>query len=311
LEFSVKTSQINGETDLSGQALGLSLVRRVTSIKSQSAARITWHSHDTFEMILLKEGSTAYEFSGSVTVELRGGHFMVIPAGVLHRGVHDVRRPASLSGIMFDPRATGAITHTSFTEADLAWLESQFVQGALKSERMNTELRNLIQSLPKDFSTVNMSDVSTAATLRLTVCTILLEAAKQLANTRTFEPKQMVNAAILFMQTHLSETYSVQDVANRVHCSRTKLFQVFKDSTGLTPNDYWQRLRIDRSQTLLTETNKSITEIAMDCGFTTSQYFCNVFRKFAGVSPTDYRSSETAGSTKGRFRNCKLGIKCK
>ena len=126
---------------------------------------------------------------------------------------------------------------------------------------------------------------------------LLLEAAKLLGSTRTFEPKHAVQATIAFMQSHLGETISIEEVADAVHCSRAKLFEVFKDSTGMTPNDYWQRLRIDRAQRLLSNSETSITEIALDCGFSTSQYFSSVFRKYAGVSPTHYRKAEATKGT--------------
>ena len=283
----------NAETNVAGVALGLTLVNRIASLRSQSATRITWHSHDCFEMLLLMDGSTAYEFPDNETVDLPGGHFMLIPPGMLHRGLHDVRRPVSLTGIMFDPLRKGADKHTPFTAADLEWINSQFVSGARQARRMSSELRSQVNSIPQDFSSMDLSSTSFVVSLRLIVCSILLEAAKQIGCARTFEPKQAVQSAIAFMESHLDETISIETVAEAVHCSRAKFFDLFKDATGMTPNDYWQRLRIDRAQRLLTGSSKSITEIAMECGFSTSQYFSSVFRKYSGVSPSDYRANET------------------
>lgn len=283
----------NAETILAGMALHLPLVSRIASIRSQSAARITWHSHDCFELLLLMNGSTAYEFSDNKTVELPGGHFMIIPPGMQHRGLHDVRRPVRLNGIIFDPLRKGAAKHTPFTAEDLVWLNSQFVSGARQARRMGSELRSQVKSIPPDFSGLDLSNRSSVVSLRLTVCSILLEAAKQLGSAPSFEPKQAVKSTIAFMESHLDETISIRKVAEAVQCSRAKLFDIFKDATGMTPNDYWQRLRIDRSQQLLTGSSKSITEIAMECGFSTSQYFSSVFRKYSGDSPSDYRANET------------------
>ena len=158
---------------------------------------------------------------------------------------------------------------------------------------MGAELRDFVKALPVNFSAVDLKDPSEIASLRLTICAILLKAAKQITLQLAFEPKQTVQAATAYMNSHLAETASVEDVADAIHCCRAKLFQVFKDSTGMTPNDYWQRLRIDRSQEMLSRSSKSIKEIAMDCGFSTSQYFSTVFRKYSGVSPSQYRAIET------------------
>ncbi len=245
-------------------------------------------------MLLLLEGSTAYEFEDNTTVELPGGHYMVIPPGILHRGLHDVRRPVSLTGIMFDTRIEGVGEHTPFTSSDLVWLSSQFDRGGRQSRRMGSELRNQVKAIPQDFACLDLSNCFFIASLRLSVCSILLEAAKQLQSNRTFEPKKAVQSTIAFMNSNLGESISIEEVADAVHCSRAKLFEIFKESTGMTPNDYWQRLRIDQAQNLLAGSNKSITAIAMECGFSTSQYFSSVFRKYAGVSPSEYRMSESS-----------------
>jgi AraC-like DNA-binding protein len=129
-----------------------------------------------------------------------------------------------------------------------------------------------------------------ALALRLTVCTILLLSAKQLISHATDRSDETVQIAIAFMKAHLDEACSIEAVANQAHCCRARLFKVFKDSTGMTPNDYWQRLRIDLAQELLAHQKSSITQIALDCGFSSSQYFSTVFRKYAGMKPSDYRA---------------------
>ncbi|WP_437231204.1 helix-turn-helix transcriptional regulator [Planctomicrobium sp. SH661] len=57
----------------------------------------------------------------------------------------------------------------------------------------------------------------------------------------------------------------------------------------MPPNDFLQRLRIKQAQTDLLETDLSITEIAFNNGFSTSQYFSTVFRKYTGDTPARFR----------------------
>ena len=57
----------------------------------------------------------------------------------------------------------------------------------------------------------------------------------------------------------------------------------------MTPNDYLQRLRIDKARSMLGQTRKTVTEIAYSLGFSSSQYFCNVFRRYAGMTPINFR----------------------
>jgi len=284
------------EKQLSGAEIGLTLFRRIASIRSQIASRITWHAHEDFEILLLLDGSTSYEFADGSTVELSGGHFMVIPPGVVHRGHHDVRRPVILTGMAFTPRAKLASRNTPFDASDLKWLETRLLASPTQPHRMSSELRSLTESFANRFPKFDLTNRSEVLSCRLTVCGILHEAAKQLASVDVFEPQELVRSTITFMRSHIDQTVSIEKLAKMGRCSRAKLFAAFKDSTGMTPVHYWTLLRIDHAQEMLINTDRSTTEVAMRCGFCTSQYFSTVFRKFAGVTPSDFRQARRQAS---------------
>lgn len=273
-----------------GREIGLPLVERVSAVRSQNARRITWHAHSQFELLFLLEGATAYEFEDRRTVELPGGHFLLVPPGVRHRGLHDVRRPATLCGILFDPRRRRGGDHTPFAVADLRWLAAQCAEHSGTPIPMNAELRRLAPRLSVQIEDVLARQPAAGAALRLGVCATLLEAARQLTAPRAIEPTQAVQAAIACLDARFAEPLSMDDVAQAAACSRARLFQLFKRSTGMTPNDYLQRLRVNRAQRALAETDDSVTDVALACGFSTSQYFSNVFRKYTGLSPSEYRA---------------------
>jgi AraC-like DNA-binding protein len=63
----------------------------------------------------------------------------------------------------------------------------------------------------------------------------------------------------------------------------------FRREVGMTPIAYLNRYRINQAKSLLEETDKNVTEIAMLVGFFDSGYFSRVFRRQVGVSPDAYR----------------------
>ena len=63
----------------------------------------------------------------------------------------------------------------------------------------------------------------------------------------------------------------------------------FRQELGMTPIAYLNRYRVTQAKRLLKETDKTITEIALDVGFSDSGYFSRVFRKEVGMSPDAYR----------------------
>ncbi len=67
------------------------------------------------------------------------------------------------------------------------------------------------------------------------------------------------------------------------------LCRTFKKLTGYTVIQYINILKIQKACDLLHETRKSITEIALDCGFNSTMYFCKTFKAILNITPTDYR----------------------
>jgi len=81
----------------------------------------------------------------------------------------------------------------------------------------------------------------------------------------------------------------IGEVAQKLGFSRSYLHTRFRKEVGMSPSDYAQRIRIKRCCQLLVSTSDSITEIAIDCGFGSSQYFSRLFKKYLGTTPSDYR----------------------
>ena len=91
------------------------------------------------------------------------------------------------------------------------------------------------------------------------------------------------------IKAHRQEPVCMDDLVRHVGFSRARMFDLFKAQTGLTPNDYLQRLRVEEAQELLRQTSRSVTEIGLATGFSSGQYFSTVFARYTGVSPTDFR----------------------
>ena len=113
LEKDLKT--FGDDVESLGDEIDLPLVTHIGTKRSYSAQRITWHSHHDCEVIFLLTGTVAYEFRKIPALELIGGQFLLIPPGVEHRGVHDVRTPSTICGLLLDPGCRGGSRNTPFT----------------------------------------------------------------------------------------------------------------------------------------------------------------------------------------------------
>jgi len=127
-----------------------------------------------------------------------------------------------------------------------------------------------------------------AIALRALICAVLVEAMRQMLVPPT-EPKEFVAAAIAYLQKHLAEPLRMDDLVRHLGFSRSRMFDMFKEQTGLTPNDYLLRLRVEKAQEQLSQTDVPVTDIALATGFSSGQYFSTVFARYTGVSPSDFR----------------------
>ena len=84
----------------------------------------------------------------------------------------------------------------------------------------------------------------------------------------------------------------LQDLAKKCSMSVSSLLRHFHKAFGTTPKDYLKKLRLDRAATLLQSTALRVSEVADQCGFSTSSYFIAVFKEYFGKTPEEYRRTE-------------------
>lgn len=85
---------------------------------------------------------------------------------------------------------------------------------------------------------------------------------------------------------------TVEDIAEKSGVSRSTLFRVFKEETGISPVDYLIAYRISQAKRLLSETDLSVTAIARSVGYEDNLYFSRSFKKLTGETPTEYRTKQ-------------------
>ena len=90
---------------------------------------------------------------------------------------------------------------------------------------------------------------------------------------------------------------SPEELAKITCMSYSKVRKIFKEYTGFAPSQYIQEVRVNMAKELLTNTSKSIKEIALELGYENKDYFFTVFRKVTGMTPAKYRTY-----TQGDFR---------
>ena len=87
--------------------------------------------------------------------------------------------------------------------------------------------------------------------------------------------------------------------------SEAHFIRTFKQTFGETPHRYLQRRRLERAMALLRETDRPVTEICLEVGFTSLGTFSRTFSRILGMSPSSYRAAWRAGAgTAGYVPTC-------
>jgi len=99
-----------------------------------------------------------------------------------------------------------------------------------------------------------------------------------------------IDSAILFMQEHINENITLNELSHRYNYSPSRFSSLFKQRTGYAPIDYFIQMKMQKASQHLGITDKSIKDIALSMGFDDPYYFSKRFTKVMGMSPTRYRS---------------------
>lgn len=101
-----------------------------------------------------------------------------------------------------------------------------------------------------------------------------------------------VNKGIAYIKHNYSKNLSLSSIAEYLQINSAYLARIFKKETGINITDYINTTRIDTAKKLVAGTSKRFYEIAEETGFNNTQRFYELFRRYVGQSPGDYRKSE-------------------
>ncbi|MDE6415652.1 MAG: helix-turn-helix domain-containing protein, partial [Duncaniella sp.] len=107
------------------------------------------------------------------------------------------------------------------------------------------------------------------------------------------EDKVLMESVTAFVAENIADpSVTVDDMAAAVTMSRSSLNRKMKSLMGVSPAEFIRESRLNQAEKMLTETDRSIKEIAYDCGFADINYFGKCFKASRGVPPGAYRKSE-------------------
>lgn len=259
------------------------------NLKSLSNMAALCHWHDDVELLLARKGHLCYSVNGK-RVQIEEGNAIFVNSRQMHFGFSDDGTDCDYVCITFRPQslfANEALMHRyvlpilSSTHFPYMILE-RCNHGA--SLGLMERLDVIYQEQREGFELLALSGVIALwnELFGLVQQQIRMDAN---ADTNVSIIKQMLE----FIRTHYSEKITLDAIANSGGVCRTRCCQIFRKYLGMTPNDYLNSFRLEKSMELLKGTSLSITEVASACGYSGSSYFAEMFSRAKGCTPSRYR----------------------
>ena len=104
------------------------------------------------------------------------------------------------------------------------------------------------------------------------------------------QPSKLVTDVANYIQNHLSEPITAEDIAKELYLSRPYLSRKFIAETGESLTDFILKEKISEAKRLLRYSDKSLTAIGNFLGFSSQGHFSRVFKRYTGLTPGEYRA---------------------
>ena len=221
----------------------------------------------------------------------KAGDIVIVPAGTIHKTDYTGKGMHERIVISFKPTVTEWLNNVVGTD-----IVSDVMQAGVISipEKRRDYIESLLEKLL--FENEGQDPLSPGF-----VSVALAELMLFITRCKNYEENVIkeidVNNRIMqevatYIYNHYSERLILEDVAKKFNLSRSYLSKKFKSVTGFGFKEYIINVRIQHACELLLNTNKSITDIAFECGFNDSNYFGDAFRRTKGISPNKYRKNK-------------------
>jgi len=236
-----------------------------------------------------------YCLRGSLIFECDGKEYHLLPGNIFitqpHEQHHLITNPKGLVmyGMFFRFSKKPPVLKLSIGESQVLQHELQaFSKRIIKG---NERIRMAFQELFWIYDTLPRGEFRTLS-MRSTILNLLLAVIKASKNTSDNIFDDKMARLVETMRLHPEDEYPIDYLMKESALSESRLNTRFKQITGLPPYTYLLNCRLNEARQRLISTQTSITEIAIDLGFCTSQHFAVQFKRVFGITPSQCRRND-------------------
>ncbi len=252
------------------------------------------HWHPELEFILALKGSMEYFINGQ-TVHIAPGNGIFVNSKRLHYGFSSNETDCSYIVAATHPALFGESKNavTRYWEDKFGGNTEDYILLDSQTPWQKEVLLLLIQMYDEMHSnTVNpLQLLSQSASLCAHIGKHIHQVFASVANEKSWRTIQEMTG---YIHKHYDLKITLDDIAASGTVCRSRCCELFRRYIGQTPNNYLIQYRIQKSCEMLLETDRSICEIAIACGFESASYYSYTFRKAMSLVPQEFRKRTPA-----------------
>lgn len=248
------------------------------------------HWHIDLEFIQILDGKMDFFINGKI-VHLHTGDGLFINSKRLHYGFSESRNDCKFIVVIISPDLF--FKHSLITRNYFSHKFSNNTQDYICLQQTIKWQKQVLNTIEKINYTVTKDSPNALRILSLSadICANVgdhLKSSKY--KTENDILQNIVWKMVDYIHRHYYEKITINEIAKSGTVSRSKCCELFKKYLSQSPNNYLILYRIFKAKELLRNTNMSISEVALNCGFYSGSYFTLMFRRETGDTPTGYRT---------------------
>ncbi|MBR3195278.1 MAG: helix-turn-helix transcriptional regulator [Clostridia bacterium] len=261
---------------------------------------VPWHWHSAFEIDVVTKGTAMYETPGR-TYTVHAGEALFLNENVLHRTLFPdkTQENEQFTLLFFEELLSGA-PHSVFARRYVRPVaEDERILGEVirpaddkggKSIDTLLRIRELFRREPYGYE---LSVRSLLSGIWLELCERLHENEGGERESNPYKNKK-IKTMLELIHTHYSERLTLERLAAEANISTRECSRAFRENLHVSAMEYVSAYRISVAEKQLIETEKSIEDVAADCGFSSTSYFIKKFRNATAQSPLQFRKENAA-----------------
>ncbi len=275
---------------LTGCEIALPLIDHFGYERTLKSRVLGKHNHDGPEIVFLIEGSMVWNFSENKSIMQKGNTFHILAAGDSHWPENNLQTPCKQAWLVFNRYSKKSHLNTTLSSDLISKLISLLNNNGGLVFKMDSQMSQSVKKFMNIcISFKNSNSEYDKAKIRNSLCQLLLDTFKNLTEDKSISDQSVIFSAKKYLESNYQQPISMEQLAEHLGYKSTWILKVFTREEGVPPGQYLQRYRVEKAKEMLKQTKLTITKVALENGFSNSQYFSQVFKKYTGMLARDYR----------------------